>query len=72
MALTVRPFIGTVILPNGEPVLSGTLYVRPTGTVPADVEEMLTDIGTKFAIVNGAVSGNLVAPCNYRFSIKRR
>ncbi len=69
MALVTRALTGSVILPDGTPVSSGQVKFFPVGQLPADMDALLVRSGITLSIVDGEISGNIVAPCNYRILV---
>lgn len=67
--MLVRTITGSVIKPDGDPVTSGELVITPIGDLPADVNEAVVNLSLVYPIVDGEVTGDLVAPCIYRFEV---
>ncbi|HNU72107.1 MAG TPA: hypothetical protein PKL48_10415 [Thermodesulfobacteriota bacterium] len=64
--MQIRSFSGNVVLPDGTGVLVGYYRITPIGNLPADADGVRTRKSMIFPITDGAVSGTILTPGNYK------
>lgn len=70
MPYSTRAVTGTLTTPAGTGITTGSVKAVPIGIMPASSGSgMLTPVETTFTITSGAITGTLVVPARYQFSI---